>query len=403
MKLRHIIYSSFFLLGMAFFSSCEKEGIDTMDVVVDETEPEFITCSLELEFEEDANGQLNAIVTGGIEPYTYLWSTDETTVSITGTSGETYSILVTDNEGCTVQGAAIFVGVVDCSDFDELDYEINPNGTITVYATGGTPPYVFTWSNGDVTTSDYFSSLNPNTIISHVIVEDMNGCVQELDIENCGNLDVMLAESSPGELTATAIGGTPGFTFEWSNGVLENTAGSPTSTISVSSDGTYSVTVYDNLLCSATESIAIGNGDPCASFEMEAGESNPGELTTWVYGGTAPYSYSWSTGETTESINVTTSGIYTITVTDANGCVLTQDVEFNTNTNVDCSGFSMELTEEPAGSGILLATPIGGTAPYSYAWSTNDVTMSITTNGLGVYSVDITDANGCVVTGSIEL
>ncbi len=331
MKLRHIIYSSFFLFGLAFLSSCEKEGIDTLDVVVDEIEPESISCNLELEFEEQPNsGQLLAIVTGGNEPYTYLWSTDETTNQIAGTAGESYSVIVTDNVGCTIEGSVTFEGAVDCSGL-WYDYSLDPNlGTITVYVGGGTSPYIFTWSNGDITTSEYESSISTNDTTVTVIVTDVNGCTTQLTINN-------------------------------------------------------------------------SNSDPCASFQMEAGESDPGLLIAWVSGGTPPYSYNWSTGETTESITVSESGIYTITVTDANGCVLIQDVEFNTNTNVDCTGFSLQLVEDPVGSGILVANVTGGTPPYAYYWSTDENTSSITTNGFGVYNVDVVDANGCVVFAEIEL
>jgi len=406
MKLRHIIYSSFFLLSMAFFSSCEKEGIDNLDVVVDDVNPESITCSLELTFEEEPNsGQLVAIVTGGEEPYTYLWSTDETTNSISGTSGETYSLIVTDDEGCTIEGSASFVGGVDCSGFNGLDYELSPSGSITVYAGGGTPPYIFTWSNGDVTTSDHESSITTNEPGISVVVMDANGCSQSLSFNTCVSLELTLVESSPGVLLATAAGGTADYGFDWSTGEWHFEPGVNTSSISVTQNGTYSVTLVDGEGCTVTQTITIGNSDPCASFVMEAGVSNPatGELTVWVNGGTQPYNYEWSTGETTGTINVTESGIYTITVTDGQGCVLTQDVEFNTTTNTDCSGFSMELAEDPVGSGILVATPIGGTAPYAYSWSTDDTTMSITTNGPGVYHVDIVDANGCTVTATIEL
>jgi len=87
-------------------------------------------------------------------------------------------------------------------------------------------------------------------------------------------------------------------------------------------------------------------------------------------------------------------------VTDASGCVETETVTFSIGW--DCVGFWGRINEDPIGSGILLASPKGGLAPYTYEWTTGETTQTITTNSTGSYYVTMTDANGCLAGDGIE-
>ncbi|MBI1804777.1 MAG: T9SS type A sorting domain-containing protein [Ignavibacteria bacterium] len=123
-----------------------------------------------------------------------------------------------------------------------------------------------------------------------------------------------------------------------------------------------------------------------------------GTLTATVTGGTSPYTYSWNTGATTQSITTSTAGTYTVTVTDSKGATATSSGTLTVNLPPSVSVNS--LTVCSGSSGTLTATVTGGTSPYTYLWNTGATTPSITTSTGGTYSVTVTDSKGCSGIGS---
>jgi hypothetical protein len=121
-------------------------------------------------------------------------------------------------------------------------------------------------------------------------------------------------------------------------------------------------------------------------------------------GGTAPYTYLWSNGATTEDLAGITAGTYTVTITDANGCTTTASVTITeptatlgattTQTDVLCFGNS---------TGAIDLTINGGTAPYAYLWSNGATSEDLTNIAAGTYDVTITDGNGCTITSSVTI
>ena len=138
----------------------------------------------------------------------------------------------------------------------------------------------------------------------------------------------------------------------------------------------------------------------CDQWQMSITYDGNGNLSATIGGGTPPFDYLWSTGETNTNINVSQSGTYSLTVTDADGCVLVEEITISLNPA--CNGFSVDITEDPIGSNILVPLIVGGTMPYSYLWSTGETTFSINASiGLS-YSVTVTDNNGCVVEDEVD-
>jgi hypothetical protein len=198
-------------------------------------------------------------------------------------------------------------------------------------------------------------------------------------------------------LYSAVTGGSGNYTYEWSTG--ETTAN-----INVSVNGNYTLIVTDSDGCVVVGFIEIGNNnDPCLGLSMALAEQPPGSgnLYSSVIGGTAPYSYSWSSGETTQDIVVTNSGSYFCVVTDDLGCMFTETIDVVLND--PCAQFDVEIVEAPVGSGILDGVAIGGTAPYSYSWSTGEISLGIEASMDGIYGLTITDAEGCVETDSYEV
>ncbi|MFK8102967.1 MAG: hypothetical protein AB8G15_10600 [Saprospiraceae bacterium] len=209
------------------------------------------------------------------------------------------------------------------------------------------------------------------------------------------NLTGTIAEQPPGsgDLFTAVNGATPPLTYLWSTG--ETTAN-----ISVASDGLYAVTITDADSCFIEEEVTISTSDPCLVFTTTIEEGNTiGGLILNTNGGTPPYTYDWSTGENTASITVTMNGVYAVTITDASGCV-TGD-EFSVSTIDPCQFLTATAESDPAG--VLITNITGGTAPYTYSWSTGETSSSITPMIDGTYTVTITDANGCVVEATVTI
>ncbi|MBK7243367.1 MAG: T9SS type A sorting domain-containing protein [Saprospiraceae bacterium] len=340
----------------------------------------------------------------GTAPFTYLWSTTATTQSINVSTAGTYSVTVTDANGCT--GTASRTLTVDPNPVVTItgDNKIcaGTSSTFTANASLGTAPFTYLWSTTATT-----QSINVSTAGTYsVTVTDANGCTgtasRTLTVDPnpvvtiTGDNKICAGTSST--FTANASVGTAPFTYLWSTTAT-------TQSINVSTAGTYSVTVTDANGCTGTASRTL-TVDPNPVVTITGGNKicsgTSSTFTANASVGTAPFTYLWSTTATTQSINVSTAGTYSVTVTDANGCTgtasrtLTVDpnpVVTITGDNKTCTGTSSKFT----------ANASVGTAPFTYLWSTTATTQSINVSTAGTYSVTVTDANGCTGTASRTL
>ncbi|MEZ4893191.1 MAG: SprB repeat-containing protein [Saprospiraceae bacterium] len=352
-----------------------------------------------------SNGSINLTVSGGTSPYSYNWSNGATTEDISGLSAGTYTVTVTDNNGCTKTTSKTITqpkSLVLTKTQTNVDCYGGSNGSIDLTVTDGSSPYTYAWSNG--ATSQDVSGLSAGTYT--VTVTDNNGCTKStaatitqpsalslsktVSDATCGNAN--------GSIDLTVSGGSNPYTYAWSNGATIQD-------ISGLAAGTYTVTVTDNHNCTKTLSATVNNisGPSLSETHTEVscfGGSN-GSIDLTVSGGTSPYTYSWSNSATTQDINNLSAGTYTVTVTDANNCTATKSATINqpnsalslsrTSTNVSCNGGS---------DGSINLTVTGGTNPYTYAWSNGATTEDISGLSAGTYTVTVTDANGCTKTTS---
>lgn len=352
------------------------------------------------------NGTATATPSGGTAPYTYLWMPGAfTTPSISGLSIGTYTVTVTDSRGCTVTGTATITQppILSITSTPTSANCGQANGSATVTGAGGFAPYTFSWSNGQ--TGSNATSLVAGTYT--VTITDINMCTQTTPV-TIGNIagptatitsftNVSCNGGNNGNATIGLTGGTAPFTFLWNNGQTTPTASNLTA-------GIYSVVATDAAGCSATTNITITQ--PTALVANAVG-TNPlcfggttGTATASAVGGTPPYSYSWTLPgtPTTPSVSGLAAGTYTVTVTDSKGCVRTATVTLTnppivsttvTNTPVSCFGGC---------NGTATATVTNGTAPYTYLWNNPTAQTTATATGLcaGSYTVNVTDAHGCL-------
>ncbi|MDH7445151.1 T9SS type A sorting domain-containing protein [Aquimarina sp. 2201CG14-23] len=351
----------------------------------------------------DTDGQITGSGTGGTMPYTYQWSNGATTASTTGLAAGTYTITITDANGCTDDAstsvteptAVVAAALVDSNASCNGDTD----GQITGSGAGGTMPYTYSWSNGATTASTTGLAAGTYTIT----ITDANGCTDDASTtvtEPTAVVAAALVDSNAscngdtdGQITGSGTGGTMPYTYSWSNGAT-------TASTTGLAAGTYTVTITDANGCTDDASTSVT--EPTAVVAAALVDSNAscngdtdGQITGSGAGGTMPYTYSWSNGATTASTAGLSAGTYTITITDANGCT---DEESTTVTEPAAlvAATVVDANQTPGASdGAATGSASGGTMPYTYLWSNGGTTASITGLTAGTYTVSVTDNNGC--------
>ena len=366
-------------------------------------------------------GAINLTPTGGVGPYTYNWTSGPTTEDRTGLVAGSYSVTITDANGCSGVVSGILVtqptALSAATGGGKTDVSCNGggNGTATVTPTGGTPGYTYSWSPSGGTNATA-TGLTAGTYT--VTVTDANGCTATRGFTinqpaaalsaatGGGKTDVSCNGGGNGTATVAPTGGTPSYTYSWSP------SGGTAATATGLSAGTYIVTVTDANGCQATRSFTINQ--PATALSTSAtSQTNiacnggaTGSASVTATGGTPGYTYSWApSGGTAATATGLTAGTYTVTITDANACTITRTFTITqppalavnpvSQTNIACNGGA-------TGSAMVAAT--GGTGPYTYSWAPSGGTAA-TATGLvaGTYTVTVTDANSCSKTQTFTI
>ncbi|MBS1781410.1 MAG: gliding motility-associated C-terminal domain-containing protein [Bacteroidetes bacterium] len=362
------------------------------------------------------NGAASVSVSGGTPSYTYSWNTTpaRTTSSVTGLATGNYTVTVTDAKGCSsfatvaITQPAQLDAVIDS--IKNVNCANGNDGTLSVYVSGGTPAYTYSWNTTPAKTTALVTGLTAGTYT--VVVTDAHGCTDTatraitqptpLVAGIASTANVNCYGDNNGTASANVTGGTPGYTYSWST--------TPTQTTQAAHNlaaGNYIVTVTDAKGCVDTALATITqptllNGYISSYQNVSCNGANNGTATVAANGGTAPYTYSWSTtpAQTTATITGLATGTYTATVTDAHGCTDTAIVvitepnvlvaTMGTVTNPNCNN----------GNGSATVVVTGGTPSYTYSWNTTPVqtTSTATLSGNGTYIVTVTDSHGCTDT-----
>ncbi|OYU96499.1 MAG: hypothetical protein CFE21_08925 [Bacteroidetes bacterium B1(2017)] len=381
----------------------------------------------------NSTGSVSIAVSGGTAPYTYLWSNAATTQNISSLAAGSYSVTVTDANGCTgttsvtiAQPAAALTPSI--SSQTNVSCFGGSTGAVTIAATGGTTPDQFKLDAGAYQLSGTFTGLAAGTYT--VTVKDANNCTapQNVTITQpsaalasslVSQTNVVCAGSSTGAIDISVSGGTSAYSYVWTKNA---SAFAPTTQdLSGLTAGVYAVTITDANSCTTTRSITITEPSSGLSSSL-ASQTNvlcfgnsTGAIDITVTGGTSPYSYVWTKNAsafapTTQDLSGLTAGVYAVTITDANSCTTTRSITITepsaalasslaSQTNVLCFGNS---------TGAIDLTVTGGTASYTYVWTKNASAFAPTTQDLsgltaGVYAVTITDANSCTTTRSVTI
>jgi hypothetical protein len=293
-------------------------------------------------------------------------------------------VTVTGGQGCTGVGSAtVAVNSLPTASIGG-DLSLCPGGNNELTAAGGEG---YLWNTGAQTASITASSAGAYS----VTVTDANGCTdtESIQVQALQAPTAMITGSTSfctgGSTELTATGGTG---YAWSTGAQ-------TAAVTVSNQGAYTVTVTADNGCtgSATATVAQNN----APSVQITGDLQICSNETTTLTATAGASYSWSTGATGQSVNVSTAGNYTVTVTADNGCTGTASATVAVN-SLPTASIGGDLSLCPGGNNELTAA--GG---EGYLWNTGAQTASITASSAGAYSVTVTDGNGCTDTESVQV
>ncbi|PWH86631.1 T9SS type B sorting domain-containing protein [Brumimicrobium oceani] len=357
-------------------------------------------------------GAINLMVSGGASNFSYSWSSGQTSKDIDNILAGNYTYTVIDNNGCTNVGNVVITEPASPLAVSGIVNDVNcfgeSNGGIDLTVTGGTPNYSFQWSSASFQLSNTNEDLvNYGADDYRFEVTDQNGCkvIDTLTINEPALLEtstmgtnILCNSDSTGTIDLSVTGGVFPYTYAWNNGGI-------TEDLIQLAAGNYNVTVTDNQGC--TSSIAHTLTEPADSLtynltvsDVLCNSGNEGSISLSVAGGTVPYSYSWSNGETTTAINNLSSGSYFFDVVDQNGCMISDTLIVNQPNALSLNEVITDVSCFELEDGKIDISPTGGTAPYDFKWFNSDYALATQTEDLELfpaetYQIEIVDANGC--------
>lgn len=363
------------------------------------------------------DGEMEFTAAGGTAPYLYSIDNGVTTTTnnvITGICASTFTVVVEDDNGCTINTVQVInePTEVTFSSVEQPSTCSNPNGEITITANGGTPGYTYSIDNGaNFVAGNNFTGLAEDTYL--IVVEDNNNCpatgTQIVTNEASPQIDLLTGTdplcngSADGTITVAASGGTGTLLYSINGGATQ-----ASNIFNGLTAGVYTVEITDDNLCTDDQNITLTD-PPVLTFNptqtpLACFQNSTGSINIVPNGGTPPYEYSFDNGATfgaSPNHNFIAAGNYDMVVRDFNGCTETDAItvteppllEFNSITTQDAICYTNC-------DGEIDLDVIGGVGPYTYNWvqgvaGVNDNTaVGLCT---GNYDFIVTDANLCTI------
>ncbi len=355
-----------------------------------------------------STGSTSVVPGGGTPPYSYLWSSGNTTATANNLPAGPYTVTVTDAHGCT-QTATTSITEPTAMSASTANTNVTcfglSNGSATVNVGGGVLPYTYLWNPSGQTTA-IANNIPAGSYTVGII--DANGCTLTTSVVVTEPALLTAATSPPTNITCygfangsayvTAGGGTLPYTYLWSP------SGQTSQTANNLDAANYTVRVTDANGCSLTSNVLITQPPALTVSTSNTNVScfglSDGSATVTAGGGVSPYSYAWNTSpvQTTALASNIPAGTYTIGITDANGCVISSTATVTEPTELLSSTLPTNNVCFGQNNGTATVVPSGGTSPYTYLWSDNNNQTTATANNLfaGTYTATVLDAHGCL-------
>ncbi len=337
------------------------------------------------------DGELDASAVGGSGVYTFTWTVFGVGASHTGVCDGSYDVTVIDTNSCSAGPISVVLtepAIIDTTDSGIVDIVCNGDndGEAFITVAGGNGEYTYFWGPSSLPDNDTVTGLSGGLL--WVYVEDSSGCLMDTIFMNVAEPTAVTATSSSvsatclldnGTATINPTGGTPTYTFQWDAGTAPPAPGQTTQTAVNLPAGSYDVEVTDFAGCVDTFNVAVSNiTAPSIVIDSITDVScfggSDGEIFTTISGGSIPYDIVWTPGggATEDTLGLVT-GVYQISVTDGDGCIVIADTTVAT----------------PA---LIVGTTVG-TDPLCNGESTGTATVSLT-GGSGGYDIEWFDTTG---------
>jgi len=365
------------------------------------------------------DGQFTVSAEGGTMPYSYeILGTVSTSGTFENLAAGTYNVNIIDDMGCPA------TQIVTLSEPDSLALSISVDAiscsagndaSITMTATGGTADYTYSIDGTNFQTDNTFENLSAGTY--SLTVNDANSCAATANLTITEpSVIVLMPSATPvscnggedGTATITPTGGTPSFTYIWD----ANANNQSTQTATGLATGTYTVTVTDANDCASTAQINITEPDAMTLTSTNTAASCNGGIdgtaTITANNGATPYTYQWDTNASNQNGPTAVGlalGSYAVTVTDANGCEVSEQVDVPELSSLEYTTAGTLLNCFGDANGIATVQVNSGTEPYIYSWNTTppQTTAAAIDLASGTYIVTITDGGGCGEVVSIDV
>jgi PKD repeat protein len=378
-----------------------------------------------------ADGAINLTPAGGSPSYTFAWSpSGQTTEDRTNLGPATYSVTVTDANGCTSLTSYVVTqpSVLNAVAASQTNISCNggSNGAASVSVSGGTTAYSFNWTPGNPT-GDGTASVTGLTVGTWTCtVTDAHSCVDTQTFNITAPSAISLTAASQTNISCNggsngaasvnvATGGTPGYTYNWTPG---NPTGDGTISVAGLTAGTWTCTVTDANSCTQTRSFTITAPSAISipqSFQSDIACHGGNEGAASVMpasGGTPGYTYNWTpgnpSGDGTPDVTNLTAGTYTCTVTDANSCTSSTTFNIAENAQLVLSPVSQLNVSCNGGSdGLASVSLTGGVFNYTYDWTpgnpTGDGGQVASNLAVGTWTCTVTDGLGCTANATFSI
>ncbi len=419
-------------------NSCEKDICitltqpDTLDILI---APTIYANGFNLNCDDSTDGIIDAAIDGGNAPYIISWSGAKNFTSdqlnINNLGAGIYCLTAIDASGCQMEACATLEAPAPMEIILENASELTCSGAATadidVSVLGGNPTYTFIWTGPDGFTAGTEDISNLNAGVYCLELTDASDCTAErcftiaqpqalilnLITSNYNGVEIDCNSNANGAVTAIVSGGNAPYNYGW-NGVDGFTSTDPV--IDGLSPGTYCLDILDANGCTAQECAIIVEPDLLEiNPEILLPACSDGSLAVVdlnVMGGTAPYTFNWSSSENTETVSLD-AGIYEVVVSDDNGCLIEETIEIELPAELSIipeiplfnGGFNISCADGTNGS--ISLTIFGGNGELAIQWSGDDGFSSTQANisGLasGQYCVSVTDESGCTADSCLVL
>ena len=368
----------------------------------------------------DNTGSIDLTISGGTPNFTYVWTSGQGTEDISNLLAGSYGYTVTDANGCVFSDVIIVTEPALALDVTNIITDVNcfgeSNGSIDLSPVGGTGAYAFEWAN-----SAYQLSLTDEDLIGFTAdiyyfqVTDDNGCFYRDTLQiteppilatSLVGVDILCYGGNNGSVDLTVTGGTPFYIYAWNTLAV-------TEDINTLIAGDYLVTVTDNHGCTISDSITLTEPLDSLTYsfvvtDVLCKDGTDGAIDLTITGGTTPYNYAWSNGDTLANIVDLTAGWHIFQITDFNGCLLSDSIYVAEPDAVTLNEVITPVTCFGESDGIIDISPIGGIAPYSFTWYNSTFALSAQTEDLvnfpaDIYQLEIIDSNNCFYEMFLEI